>query len=255
MDAFLFHFTVKQLRAVPPKYLGFLIASGHCCNELAILLPYIVFEHDITRSNEAETAFILTRRFTVDRIIVSKIIEYNELCEKALPIADDTTDALPVEIRQSYELIRKKIRSAKWARILRNKISFHYDPDHCRDALKALAGDHPLKVVAGRMKGLTLFDFAEEVVARPTFEMAGNGDIARGMEAASKFIVELVGLITSFHAKVTIAIFRAFNMVSERVQSEIREQYCAVPGEVRVPLTISANRLQRRKDGRGFGDT
>ena len=52
MDAFVFRFTAKRLRAIPSHYVGFLVASGHCCNELAILLPYIVFEHDLKRAND-----------------------------------------------------------------------------------------------------------------------------------------------------------------------------------------------------------
>lgn len=74
MDAFVFRFDAKRLRAIPRDYLGFLIASGHCCNELAILLPYIIYEHDLRRANEFETAFILTRKFTIDRILISKIL-------------------------------------------------------------------------------------------------------------------------------------------------------------------------------------
>jgi hypothetical protein len=244
MDAFLFQFTAKQLRAVPPEFLGFLIASGHCCNELAILLPYIIFEHDIAVSNEAETALILARKFTIDRILVSKIIEYNELCEKALGGRKGTTDALMLEMQRNYEPIADRIKAAKWARVLRNKISFHYDVAHGIGALNRLADDHPMRFIAGRIKGLTLFDFAEEIVARPIFEMAGEGHIGRGMDVTHKFIRDLVNLITSFHAKATISIFRTFGMLSERIQSEIRDQYCAGPGDVRVPLMISTERLQ-----------
>ena len=59
MDAFVFQFDAKRLRAVPRDYLGFLVASGHCCNELAIQLPYILFEQDLRRANDFEIAFIL----------------------------------------------------------------------------------------------------------------------------------------------------------------------------------------------------
>jgi hypothetical protein len=244
MDAFLFHFTAKQLRAVPSKYLGFLIASGHCCNELAVLLPYIIFEHDIHQSNEAETAFILTRKLTIDRILVSKIFEYNELCQKVLTSSDAASDSLMLTLRRDYEVIANAIRSAKWARILRNKISFHYDPAHGIDALEKLEDDHPMKLVAGRIKGLTLFDFAEDIVTRPTFEMAGKGDIGQGMDTIHQFIVDLVNAITSFHAKATISIFKACGMISERTKSEIREQYCGAPADARVPISISSEYLR-----------
>ena len=66
-------FTAKQLRATPSRCLGFLIASGHCCDERAILLPYIIFEHDLETATDVETAFILTRKFTIDRILIFEI--------------------------------------------------------------------------------------------------------------------------------------------------------------------------------------
>ena len=248
MDAFIFRFTAKQLRSVPARYLGFLIASGHCCNELAILLPYIIFEHDLTQSNEAETAFILTRKFTIDRILISKIVEYNELCEKVFKVGNTSSDALMMEISKNYQPIARSVSAAKWARMLRNKISFHYDQTHGLGALGRLEDDHPMKLVAGRIKGLTLFEFAEEIVARPIFEMAGKGDIGQGMDAVHNFILDLVSSITAFHAKAAISIFRAHDMMSERVLSEVREQYCAAPGELRVPISISSKYLSSFSD-------
>jgi hypothetical protein len=238
MDAFIFQFKAKQLRAIPSRYLGFLIASGHCCNELTILSPYIIFEHDLEPANDVEAAFILTRKFTIDRILISKIVEYGELYDRALGDAGDATDDVARAISADFQPIAAKIKEAKWARILRNRISFHYDPTHAFDALAKLDADHPLRLIAGRIKGVTLFDFAEEIVARPSFEAAGKGDIGSGMGAANKFIVELVSSITSFHARATKLIFRTYAVVSDRIDSSIGDQYCAKPGEVRVPLSI-----------------
>jgi hypothetical protein len=153
---------------------------------------------------------------------------------------------------QDYEPIASAIRSAKWARILRNKISFHYDPVHGLEGLEKLGDDHPMKLVAGRIKGLTLFDFAEDIVTRPTFEMAGKGDIGQGMDTIHKFIVDSVSAITSFHAKATISIFEAYGMISERTQTEVREQYCGAPGGAHVPISISSkylSELSRRSHG------
>jgi len=241
MDAFIFRFTAKQLRSLPSRYLGFLIASGHCCNELAILLPYLIFEHDLTDSNEAETAFILTRKFTIDRILISKIIEYDHLCKKFFTGRIASSDPVIVELAEKYRSIGEKIKTAKWARILRNKISFHYDHAHALLAIDRLDGDHPLMVIAGRTKGLTLFDFAEEIVTRPIFEEAGRGDIGQGMDVANDFIRDLVGGITTFHAQTTISMFRSHGMISERVQSEMREAYCGRPDGARIPLSISSD--------------
>src|SRR6202022_193405 len=105
MDAFVFGFDAKRLRAIPRQYLGFLVASGHCCNELSILLPYIIFEHDLTNANEFETAFIQTRKFTIDRVIISKIVEHGNLCAKFFKANKDPSDARLSELEKAYEPI------------------------------------------------------------------------------------------------------------------------------------------------------
>jgi hypothetical protein len=250
MDAFVFRFDAKKLRAIPTRYLGFLVASGHCCNELAILLPYVIFEHDLKRANDFEAAFILTRKYTIDRILISKIVEYGELCLKFFKGGDGSSDPLLMQLSKNYEPIAAKIKSAKWARILRNKISFHYDPQHGLEALNRLDDDHPLRLMAGRIKGLTLFEFAEEITSRPIFEAAGKGDIESGMDVANTFILDLVGSITSFHAQATISMFKAFGVVSERSQMKLRKKYCAAPEDIRVPISISSAYVQALKSKR-----
>jgi hypothetical protein len=244
MDTFIFRFNAAQLRAIPSPYLGFLIASSHCCNELAILLSYIIFEHDLTRANETEATFILTRKFTIDWVLISKIVEYGNLCAKFFKGVRASSDNLLCHLAKEYEPIAADINFAKWARSLRNKISFHYDQEHAVAALGKLDDDHPMRLLVGRIKGLTLFDFAEEIVTRPIFEAAGNGDIGRGMEFTNKFIVNLVGSITAFHARATITMFKAHGMMTERVQTKLREKYCAAPGEVLVPISISSAYLK-----------
>jgi hypothetical protein len=246
MDAFVFRFSAQQLRAIPPLQLGFLIASGHCCNELAILLPYIIFEHDLTDANDVEVAFILARKFTIDRIIISKIVEYGNLCSKFFRNPKGSSDQLVHELKKEFSPIAERMQAAKWARVLRNKISFHYDPDHAMTALASLDDDHPLRLMAGRIKGVTLFDFAEEIVSRPTFEAAGDGDIGAGMDAANRFIVDLVASITTFHARATISMFKSERLLTEPVQMELREKYCGSPGDIRVPLSISSVYVETR---------
>jgi hypothetical protein len=254
MDAFKFIFAAKRLRAVPERHLGFLVASGHCCNELIILMPYIIFEHELKDANAVETAFILTRKFTVDRILVSKIVEYDELCAKYFKRADRSGDSLLLELSQKYAPIAETIKSAKWAHTLRNKISFHYDPRHALSALDNLNDNHPLELTAGILKGITLFDFAEEIVARPIFETAGDGDVGRGMDAADLFVREMVSSITRFHAHATQRMFATFGMVSERVKGELRERYCGVPGKLRIPLSPSLAYLEARAKKKGKSD-
>jgi hypothetical protein len=248
MDGYIFSFDAKKLRAIPRRYLGFLVASGHCCNELSILLPYIIFEHDLTDANEFEAAFIQTRKFTIDRVIISKIVEHGELCAKFLANTEPADEHL-LELKRTYEPIAGKIKSAKWARTMRNKISFHYDPEQALSALDLLDDSHPLRLMAGTLKGLTLFEFAEEITSRPIFETAGGGDIGSGIDAALIFIRDLVGEITTFQSQATIAMFKSFGMISERVQTELRDQYCAAPGEVWMPISVSSAYLESQPRG------
>ncbi|WP_315731030.1 MULTISPECIES: hypothetical protein [unclassified Bradyrhizobium] len=253
MDAFVFKFDAKRLRAIPREYLGFLVASGHCCNELAILLPYIIFEHDLARANDFETAFILTRKLTIDRILISKIFEYEKLCSKFFNRHPGSADPFIVELAKTFEPIASKIKGAKWVAILRNTISFHYDPKHALASVDRLDDSHPLRLMAGRIKGLTLFEFAEEITSRPIFEAAGSGDIEKGMDVAGDFIVELVNMISTFHAHTTISMFERHGMVSDRVQMKLRERYCGAPGSVLIPISISAKflkALQSRKEAK-----
>jgi hypothetical protein len=247
MDVFVFRFDAKRLRRVARDYIGFLVASGHCCNELAILLPYIIYEHDIRHSNEFESAFILTRKFTVDRIIVSKIFEYWKLCSKFFKQYEDSSDQFIADLRRTFDPIAAEIKGAKWAAILRNTISFHYDPKHALAAFDRLHDDHPLNLMAGTLKGLTLFEFAEEISSRPIFEAAGNGDIEKGMEVVNTFVVRLVNEITTFHAEATKSIFKFHGMFFERNKMELRDRYCAAPGEVLVPISISSGYLNSIK--------
>jgi len=207
---------------------------------------YIIFEHDLTNASEFEAAFIQTRKFTIDRVIISKVVEHGEPCSKFFKANKDPSDAQLLELKKAYEPIAAKINSAKWARVMRNKVSFHYDPEQALNALDLLDDSHPLRLMAGTIKGLTLFEFAEEITCRPIFESAGGGDIGRGMDAAHLFIRDLVGEITKFQSQATITMFKSFGMVSERIQTELRDRYCAVPGEVRMPISISSTYLQSR---------
>jgi hypothetical protein len=117
-------------------------------------------------------------------------------------------------------------------------VSFHYDQQHALAALAKLDDDHPLCLMAGKIKGLTLFDFSEEIVSRPIFERAGHGDIQAGMEIVKAFIRDLVSSITTFHAQMTMMLFRAHGMQTERTQMKLRPRYEATPGKVFIPISV-----------------
>jgi hypothetical protein len=250
MDAYIFRFKVDDLRKIESRALGFLISSGHCCNELVALLPYIAFEQSLNNANEVEGALILARRYTIDRIIVSKIVEYDELCGKFFRETASVCDELYDGLKREYDLISATIKAQKWARILRNKASFHYDEKYATDSLRKLDGDHPLRMIMGRMSGITLFEFSEEVLSRPIFEEAGSGDIGKGMEVVNRFILESIRAIRDFHARSMIGAFKKYGLVTERETTELREKYCGSPGVDYVPISISAEYVSNLRDAK-----
>ena len=72
------------------------------------------------------------------------------------------------ELVTPYSAIVLKLKSAKWARILRNKISFHYDPRYALDAMMKLEDAHPLRMFLWQHRRThTLSEFAEEITSRP----------------------------------------------------------------------------------------
>jgi hypothetical protein len=244
MNAHLFQYSAKQLKALDQSVLGFLIASGHCCNELSVLMPYIVFEQSLKDANDIEAAFILTRRFTIDRIIVSKIVEYDEMWRRFLKMSADVHAEFLKELIDRYRPIAEEIKAAKWARILRNKASFHFDGEYAYEALMNLDDEHPLRLFAGRIKGITLFDLSEEAISQRLFRLAGDGDVGNGMAVVEKFVREMIGSITSFHAQVAISVMKKHGILAQRQQCQMRDQYCAVPGELRVPLSIASSYIE-----------
>lgn len=252
MDAYIFRFSAKQFRSLGPEQVGFLAASGHCCNELAILMPYMAFEQSLEGANDVESALILVRRFTIERIVVSKIVEYHELCQGYLAKLKKSSSPLFDQVSSDYKPISKMIGSAQWAYKLRNKASFHYDQDFALSSLAKLEDEFPLKFLAGKIKGITLFDFSEEVMSRPIYEAAGSGDIGKGMEAARAFVLEAIGAITSFHSKLMIYLARQHGFLAEREKSELRESYCADPRKLKIPLSLSQDAIDGyRNDNEG----
>ena len=194
---------MAAFRKIPAKYQGFLVTSGHCCNELAVLLPYIMFEHDPKRANEFEASFIVARYLTIERILVSKIFEYNKLCSKFFRRAG-ASEPILLELSHAYKPIAGKIASAnRAAGSCGTRYRSDYDQQHVLASIARLPEAYTLRFMAGRIQGLTLFDFAEDISSRPIFDIAGDGDIEKGLEVTRKFISELYGAITAFHARAT----------------------------------------------------
>ncbi|MDH2382079.1 hypothetical protein [Bradyrhizobium sp. CER78] len=206
MEVFVFRFTAGDLRKIERQALGFLVASSHCCNELVSLMPYIVFEQSLESTNDVESALILARRYTIDRIIVSKIVEYHDLCQKFFR-QDMMSDEFHRDLKKEYEQIATSLKAGDWARIQRNTMSFHYDAKFAAESLDKLDGSHPLRMILGRMSGVTLFEFSEEILSRPIFERARRGDIGEGMDAVARFIVRSIRAIRNFHSRAMITAF------------------------------------------------
>jgi hypothetical protein len=247
MEAYVFGFTAKDLRKIEARSLGFLVSSEHCANELTALMPYIAFEQSLEDKNDVETALILTRRYTINRIIVSKIVEYDELCSKFVKAVSADDKSFASNLKQSLETIRGEFKPPTWALIMRNKASFHYDQKFAAEGMVELHDDHSLRLIAGRIGGLTLFEFSEEVFSRSVFQKAGGGDVGAGMTVVTDFILRAIKVIRAFQAKSMISAFKHFKLVSSRDRIDLREEFCADPSIVKIPLSISEEGVRNFK--------
>lgn len=138
METYVFKFSADDLRKIDSRVLGFLISSGHCCNELSAMMPFIAFEQSLQGANEVESALILARRYTIDRIIISKIVEYRILCEKFVGHQREVSSSFISSLKSDYEATVRVLAVPKWAKILRNKVSFHYDEKYALESLAEL---------------------------------------------------------------------------------------------------------------------
>lgn len=239
MDVCAFRFSISDLQKIDREHLGFLIASSHFCNEVVCLAPYIIFEHDSTNANEAEKAIVTVRYMTVLRQIASKIVEYNKLVQKYLATIRKTHPAEAARVHKLYAPISKRINAASWARELRNKVSFHFDAEHALERFSSVDPDRPVNFMAGELKGVTYYNFAEEIISYPFFEEIGDGDAFEGAEKVNEFCFDLHSKIPDFHAELVIHHFREAGLLDNQDRLELRASYCAKVGSMRIPIAVS----------------
>lgn len=239
MEVTIWRFSAGELARIHREHLGFLLASSHCCNELISLMPYIIFEQDITEANEAESALINIRFFTIVRHQISKIFEYRDLCNEYIGQIRKSFPARALTLQRTAGDISRRIDAASWARTVRNKVAFHFDSEYVHDALNRVDPDQKLSFIAGRVRGVTAFDFVDRILTEAMFKEAGKGDASVGRDVVMKWTIELQRSIEKFHSDVTIQIFEQYGLFDDRAVTAIRDSWCGNPTEIAVPLAIN----------------
>ncbi|MGE5536417.1 MAG: hypothetical protein ACM3W7_12980 [Acidobacteriota bacterium] len=237
MDVSVFRFSVKEFRKIHADHVGFLIASSHCCNELICVMPYLIFEQDIEDANEAEKALINIRFFTIVRHQISKIFEYRDLCNKYVGRIRKTFPQTAESVRDESKLISRRIQDANWAKTVRNKTAFHFDANYAAKVFGNMPFDQELAFIVGNCRGVTAFEFADRILVEAMFRQAGEGDGDAGRDVVRKWTIELQREIERFHAKITSQLFEQYGLFHKRQASEVRDAWCAAPGEIAVPLS------------------
>lgn len=237
MDISIFRFTAKQLQSIHADHLGFVIASSHCCNELTSVLPYIMFEQDIEKANEVESTLINIRFFTIVRLQISKIFEYRELCNEYIGKIRKTFPALASRLQDESGSISRSINKAEWAKTVRNKASFHFDASYAMDVFKKLPPDTSLTLLAGNLRGLTAYDFADKAIVQAMFVEAGGGDEGAGKTVVLRWTMDLQKQITTFHAEIIKHIFEQLGIFQKQEKASVRDEWCATPGTLGIPLS------------------
>jgi hypothetical protein len=236
MKTWIYRFTAKQLGAMHPDHLGFILASSHCCNELTVLSSYLIFEHDGKGANEIEKSFIDTRFLTVVRMQVAKIFEYRDLCNGYVSRIRKIFPASAAKIAERSRAISRQIKSAGWAETLRNKVAFHFDAPYAVQCFKKVPKDQDLNFIVGRMRGVTAFGFADSVLAHSMFLEAGSGDINAGQDIVREWAIGLQIQIIDFHAQTMDDLCRQYGLLRRCDELELRDQYCGARGQNHIPL-------------------
>jgi hypothetical protein len=234
-------FSSKLLGRIHPDHRGFIIAAAHCSNELLAISPYLLFENDRADLNEVEKSIVTVRQLTLVRFLISKIVEFDDLVQKYIGRLKKTFPQAAAKVIADYKPISRSINAATWSRKLRNKISFHYNQQHAEESFSKIVDDTALNVIAGPHRGFTSYTFAEEIVSRPFFEDVGGGSFERGLETALDFITDVEWKIADFVTTSIIKHFEARGLMSESEKMELRDEFCASPNSLHIPLAVKHN--------------
>jgi hypothetical protein len=205
-------------------------------------MPYIIFEQDIKQANEPERALINIRLFTILRLQIARIFEYRDLCSSYMGKIRTTFPETANKLQTQSKLISRQINAAKWAQTIRNKVLSHFDEKYALDAIISMPKDTSLTFIAGDLYGLTAFDFADRAIVKAMFIEAGAGNEEAGKEAVFLWTTNLRKQITTFHADLVKNIFHQHGIFRKKETIDIRDEWCAVPGSISIPLSTLARR-------------
>lgn len=236
MQTWIYRFTAEKLGSMHPDHLGFVLASSHCCNELTALSPYLVFEHDSTTANETEKTFIDMRFLTVVRTQIAKIFEYRDLCDGYVGKIRKTFPGMANKVAERSREISRQINSAGWAKTVRNKVAFHFDPSYAVKSFEKVPQDEELNFIVGRMRGVTAFGFADRVFTGSMFFEAGSGDVNAGQDIVRDWTIGLQTKIVDFHAETMDELFRHYGLMAKAEECELRDGFCGMRGKDCIPL-------------------
>jgi hypothetical protein len=170
--------------------------------------------------------------------MVSKIVEFDNLCRKYLKKIEKTYPDTARIVTQEDGPVGRKVGANEWARRLRNKISFHFDQEHPHTGLNVVRSRSDFSFMAGPIRGVTVYNFAEEIVSISIFVEAGDGDLWKGVERARQLVTEVQSLIGSFTAEIIKRHFDQAGIFGHHETLELRERYCADPDEFELPLSV-----------------
>jgi hypothetical protein len=105
------------------------------------------------------------------------------------------------------------------------------------DCFNKMPKDENLNFIVSRMRGVTAFGFAEQVLAGSMFLEAGSGDATTGHDIVRDWTIGLQFKIIDFHAQTMDELFRQYGLINKGEECELRDEYCAKRGEICIPIT------------------
>src|SRR6185437_1068369 len=94
-----------------------------------------------------------------------------------------------------------------------------------------------LAFIVGKYRGQTAFDFADRIIVEAMFLDAGGGNRESGQDIVKQWTIQLQRQIEQFHAKIVGQIFEQYGIFQNKEAGEIRDNWCAVLGQIAIPLS------------------
>lgn len=231
-------FKADKIKKLHPAEKVYVTASSFACNQLSTWRIFAILEDFEAANKHPEKAFIFIRHLVFLRFAIGTIFEFNNLNSIYFGQIRHIYPNRFKIYREKYAPISRLMQDNRWIVRLRNKLSFHFDPDYIGNFIDRIAKNEDLHFVFGSKQGELAYFFAEEIVSLGLILEIGDGDHAAGVRRLQSFCNKATSLIIDYHSLVVKSIFEQNGMFADRKEIWASPDSYAEVGKSRLPIFV-----------------